>query len=90
LPLGKRPRPAAHLLPDYRAEQRIRPAQVAEWARTSVPVPLATHVWCLFGQTRELQRRIDTAQDIYGPSSDAGEEPENFPAYSPQPPAQTR
>ncbi|MEU7135151.1 hypothetical protein [Streptomyces sp. NPDC046261] len=42
----------------------VPPAQVAEWAGTSVPVLLAIYARCVVGQLADLKRRIEGAGDL--------------------------
>ncbi|MFJ2769412.1 tyrosine-type recombinase/integrase [Streptomyces sp. NPDC087300] len=44
----------------------VPPAQVAEWAGTSVAMLYATYARCIVGQTKELEARIEAAQDLSG------------------------
>ncbi|MFJ3627525.1 hypothetical protein ACIPQ3_15680 [Streptomyces albidoflavus] len=41
----------------------IPPAQVAEWASTSVAVLFATYAQCISGQEQELRQRLDGTPD---------------------------
>jgi integrase len=45
----------------------VPPAQVAEWAGTSVAMLFAVYAHCISGQTKELQRRIEAAWNITFP-----------------------
>ncbi|GHG80734.1 integrase [Streptomyces griseocarneus] len=42
----------------------VPPAQVAEWAGTSVAVLLATYARCIVGQLPDLKRRIEAGGDL--------------------------
>jgi hypothetical protein len=53
-----------------RLNSDIHSAHVDEWVGNSVPVLLATYARCRSAQMRELQRRIEAAQDIFGPATD--------------------
>ena len=65
-PLGRRVYDLRHTCLTTWLNSGVPPAQVAEWAGNSVPVLLATYTRCLSGQTKELQKRIEAAQDISG------------------------
>lgn len=39
------------------------PAQVAEWAGTSVAMLFATYAQCISGQEQDLRQRLDEMQD---------------------------
>ncbi len=89
-PLGRRVYDLRHTCLTTWLNNGIPPAQVAEWAGNSVPVLLATYTRCLSGQLKDLQRRIEAAQDLTRLAPDQGEPNENFDTYSTQPPAETR
>ncbi|MEV5551830.1 hypothetical protein AB0L35_37835 [Streptomyces sp. NPDC052309] len=42
----------------------VPPAQVAEWAGTSVAMLYAAYACCIVGQTKELEARIEPAQSL--------------------------
>lgn len=65
-PLGKRVYDLRHTCLTTWLNNGVPPAQVAEWAGNSVPVLLATYARCLSGQVKELQQRIEAAQDLSG------------------------
>ncbi|PLW72576.1 tyrosine-type recombinase/integrase [Streptomyces sp. SCUT-3] len=65
-PLGKRVYDLRHTCLTTWLNNGVPPAQVAEWAGNSVAVLLATYARCISGQTEDLQRRIEAAQDISG------------------------
>ncbi|MEO3754969.1 hypothetical protein [Streptomyces sp. B6B3] len=89
-PLGRRVYDLRHTCLTTWLNNGVPPAHVAEWAGNSVPVLLATYTRCLSGQLRDLQRRVEAAQDLTGLASAPMARPENFSVYSPQPPAETR
>ena len=48
----------------------VPPAQVAEWAGSSVPVLLVTYARCVDGQLPDLKRRLEAAGDLPDPVED--------------------
>lgn len=63
-PTGRRVYDLRHTCLTTWLNNGIPPAQAAEWAGTSVAMLLATYARCICGQTTELERRIEAAQDI--------------------------
>jgi integrase len=63
-PLGKRVYDLRHTCLTTWLNNGVPPAQVAEWAGNSVPVLLATYAWCISGQLKDLQRRIEAGEDL--------------------------
>ncbi|MDT0342817.1 tyrosine-type recombinase/integrase [Streptomyces litchfieldiae] len=89
-PLGRRVYDLRHTCLTTWLNNGVPPAQVAEWAGNSVPVLLAAYTRCLSGQLKDLQKRIEAAQDLTSLEPAEGAAQENFSVYSPQPPAKTR
>ena len=65
-PLGKRVYDLRHTCLTPWLNSGVPPAQVAECAGNSVAVLLAIYTRCISGQTEDLQKRIEAAQDIAG------------------------
>ncbi|MFD3560125.1 hypothetical protein ACFWVU_10685 [Streptomyces sp. NPDC058686] len=65
-PAGKRVYDNRHTRLTKWLNDGIPPAQVAEWAGSSVPVPLATYARCVEGQMQDLKRRLEAAGDLPG------------------------
>lgn len=63
-PTGKRVYDLRHTCLTTWLNNGIPPAQAADWAGTSVAMLLATYARCISGQSAELERRIEAAQDI--------------------------
>lgn len=63
-PLGRRVYDLRHTCLTTWLNNGVPPAQVAEWAGNSVAVLLATYARCISGQTDDLQKRVEAAQDI--------------------------
>ncbi|MFI9718181.1 tyrosine-type recombinase/integrase [Streptomyces sp. NPDC052396] len=63
-PTGKRIYDLRHTCLTTWLNNGIPPAQVAEWAGTSVAMLFAAYAHCISGQVKELERRIEAAQDI--------------------------
>ncbi|ONK12570.1 tyrosine-type recombinase/integrase [Streptomyces sp. MP131-18] len=89
-PLGRRVYDLRHTCLTTWLNNGIPPAQAAEWAGNSVPVLLATYARCLSGQLKDLQSRIEAAQDLTGLDPVPMRGAQNFAAYSSRPPAKTR
>ncbi|MDX2812162.1 hypothetical protein PV410_06260 [Streptomyces sp. PA03-5A] len=65
-PLGKRVYDLRHTCLTTWLNNGVPPAQVAEWAGNSVPVLLAIYARCITGQLKDLQMRLEGAQDLTG------------------------
>jgi integrase len=89
-PLGRRVYDLRHTCLTTWLNHGIPPARVAEWAGDSVPVLLATCTRCLSGQLKDLQKRIEAAQDLTGLGGAPAGTGENSSRTSPRPPAKTR
>jgi integrase len=65
-PLGRRVYDLRHTCLTTWLNNGVPPAQVAEWAGNSVPVLLAIYARCITGQLKDLQKRLEGAQDLSG------------------------
>ncbi|QRX92339.1 tyrosine-type recombinase/integrase [Streptomyces noursei] len=63
-PTGKRVYDLRHTCLTSWLNNGVPPAQVAEWAGTSVAMLYATYARCVVGQTKELEARIEPAQSL--------------------------
>ncbi|MFB7930863.1 tyrosine-type recombinase/integrase [Streptomyces sp. NPDC056039] len=70
-PTGKRIYDLRHTCLTTWLNSGVPPAQVAEWAGTSVAMLFSVYAHCISGQTKELQRRIEAAWDIASPDAAA-------------------
>ncbi|MDT0269220.1 hypothetical protein RM844_23325 [Streptomyces sp. DSM 44915] len=80
-PLGRRVYDLRHTCLTTWLNNGVPPADVAEWAGNSVPVLLSTYARCLDGQKRDLQRRIEAAQDLTGRVAAPAAPTENLDTY---------
>ncbi|MYS24932.1 MULTISPECIES: hypothetical protein [unclassified Streptomyces] len=63
-PTGKRIYDLRHTCLTTWLNNGVPPAQVAEWAGTSVAMLFAVYARCISGQVKELEQRVEAAQDI--------------------------
>jgi integrase len=63
-PTGKKPYDLRHTCLTTWLNNGVPAAQVAEWAGNSVPILLAIYARCIAGQTPDLLKRIEGAQDL--------------------------
>lgn len=63
-PIGKRLYDLRHTCLTTWLNNGVPPARVAEWAGTSVAMPFAVYAHCISGQAKELEERIEAAQDL--------------------------
>ncbi|WP_062204343.1 tyrosine-type recombinase/integrase [Streptomyces sp. NBRC 109706] len=89
-PLGRRVYDLRHTCLTTWLNNGIPPADVAEWAGNSVPVLLSTYARCLDGQKKDLQRRIEAAQDLTGRAVAPATPTENLDTYLTRTPVEGR
>ncbi|WP_067021606.1 tyrosine-type recombinase/integrase [Streptomyces dysideae] len=63
-PTGRRTYDLRHTCLTTWLNSGIPPAQVAEWAGTSVAMLFAVYAHCISGQAKELEHRVEAAQDL--------------------------
>lgn len=63
-PTGKRIYDLRHTCLTTWLNNGVPPAQVAEWAGTSVAMLFAVYAHCISGQVKELEQRVEAVQDV--------------------------